>query len=33
MRNFLQDISLVNGLKNFYLDIKTTERVKKQTML
>ena len=28
----LYDISPVNGLKTFYIDIKTIERVKKQTM-
>ena len=32
MRYFLQDISPVNGLKTFYIDIKTTERIKKQTI-
>ena len=30
--NVLQDISPVNRLKTFYIDIKTIERIKKQTM-
>ena len=32
MRYFLQDISPVNGLKTFYIDIKTIEHVRKQIM-
>ena len=29
---YLQDISPVNGLKTFYIDVKTTECVKKQNV-
>ena len=29
---FLKDVRPVNSLKTFYIDIKTIERVKKQTM-
>ena len=32
MRYFLQDISPVNGLETFCTDVKTIERVKKQSM-
>ena len=29
---FLKDVRPVNSLKTFYIDIKTIERVKKQTL-
>ena len=32
IHSFLWDICSVNGLKTFYTDVKTTERVKKQAV-